>query len=75
MPIVTTLGTWALYDFLAQVSPLGSIPIWQQTTIVVAAVAGLWAALWHRGQGLDARARNPFHGGVLGAALGVKRSP
>lgn len=75
LPIVTTLSTWALYDLLSQVSSLSSIPIWQQTAVVVAAVTGLWAALWRRGQWLDARARNPFHGGALGAALGVKRSP
>ena len=74
LPIVSILTTWALYDLLSQVSPVSGFPIWQQTALGVAIVAGVWAALWHRGQWLDAKARNPFHGGALGAALGVKRS-
>ncbi len=73
LPIVSILATWALYDLLGQVSPVNSIPVWRQTALGVAIVAGAWAALWHRGQWLEARARNPFHGGALGAALGVKR--
>jgi PIN domain nuclease of toxin-antitoxin system len=73
LPIVSILTTWALYDLLSQFSPVNHIPIWPQTALGVAVVAGVWAALWHRGQWLDARARNPFHGGALGAALGVKR--
>ncbi|MEA5450615.1 NACHT domain-containing protein [Leptolyngbya sp. CCNP1308] len=73
LPIVSVLSTWALYDYLSQFSPIGRFPIWLQTALGVAIVAGVWAALWHRGQWLDARARNPFHGGALGAALGVKR--
>ena len=72
LPIVSILTTWALYDLLTQFSPISSLPIWQQTALGVAIVAGVWAALWHRGQWLDARARNPFHGGALGATLGVK---
>jgi hypothetical protein len=73
LPVVSIGSTWALYDLLSQISPFSKIPIWQQTAAGVAIVAGIWAALWHRGQWLEARARNPFHGGALGAALGVKR--
>jgi hypothetical protein len=71
-PITIFMSTFALHNLLTEVSPF-RFPIWQQTTIVAYAFAGLCAALWWRGQWLDARARNPFHGGALGAALGVKR--
>jgi predicted nucleic acid-binding Zn ribbon protein len=72
LPVVTIGSTWALYDLLTQVSPFTNIPIGLQTAAGVAIVAGIWAALWHRGQWLEARARNPFHGGALGELLGVK---
>ena len=71
-PITLSGSTFALYNLLTKVSPL-SFPIWQQTAIVASAFAGLCAALWWRGQWLDTRTSNPFQGGVLGAALGVKR--
>lgn len=69
LPIVSVLSTWALYDFLAQVSPL-ALPLWQQTALGVAVVASIWVALWHRGLWLEARARNPFHGGHWGPLWG-----
>jgi len=55
-----------------EVSPL-IFPLWQQTTAIASVIAGLSAALWHRGQQLEDKARNPFQGGALGTALGLKR--
>ena len=69
-PSTVTFSIWALYDLLSKVSPL-NLPIWQQTVIVTSAMTGLCAALWWRGQWLDAKARNPFQGGALGKALGA----
>ncbi|MEO0645036.1 MAG: hypothetical protein AAFZ17_02585 [Cyanobacteria bacterium J06650_10] len=40
--------------------------------MVASTIAALSAALWYRGKYLDAKARNPFRSGPLGAALGIK---
>ncbi|MEM8504778.1 MAG: NACHT domain-containing protein [Cyanobacteria bacterium P01_D01_bin.1] len=71
-PIAVSVSTLALYNLLRQISPL-EIPFWQQTAVVTSAITALSAALWWRGQWLDARARNPFQSGPIGAALGIKR--
>ncbi|MEO0870217.1 MAG: hypothetical protein AAFY17_17655, partial [Cyanobacteria bacterium J06642_11] len=62
----------ALYDLLVKF-PILNIPTWQQTTLIASAFTALCAALWWRGKWLDARAKNPFHGGALGRALGVNQ--
>ena len=71
-PLVVTFGTMALHTLLARVSPLGW-PVWLQTGLVTLGLAAVSGALWGRGRWLEARARNPFQGGVLGAALGARR--
>ncbi|EKU98645.1 hypothetical protein Lepto7375DRAFT_7953 [Leptolyngbya sp. PCC 7375] len=71
-PLTSTFSTWAIYDSLAIISPL-SLPLWQQTSTVLSVITGLCAVLWWRGKWLDTRAKNPFHGGALGKALGVNQ--
>lgn len=71
-PLTITFSIWALYDLLTNF-PIFNIPPWQQTAIIASAFTTLCTTLWWRGKWLDARAKNPFHGGALGKALSVNQ--
>lgn len=71
-PLTLFLDIAALYELLKGISPFPH-PLWIQTAVVSLFFAIGYGALWHRGLYLDARARNPFQQGHIGAALTEQR--